>query len=248
VAERSVARTQLTGLVGAVMIAAMLVAFPSLLAPLPQPTLGAIVIAAALSLFDIPAVVRLRKQRRGDFLVFLAAFLGVALLGVLPGIAIAIVTSVGAVFGRIWRPYTAVLGKVEGMPGLHDRTSYPEAAVVPGCTVYRFDAPLIFANAGTFRREVRALAAAAPKPRRIVVAAEPMTDVDTTACDMLEDLAGDLDAVGISLHFAELKDPVREKVDRFGLNHVLPPDRFHPTVNDAVRDYRRETGEDFRPA
>jgi high affinity sulfate transporter 1 len=248
VAERAGARTQLTGLVGAVMIAAMLVAFPSLLAPLPQPTLGAIVIAAALSLFDIPAVMKLRKQRRGDFLVFLAAFLGVALLGVLPGIAIAIVTSVGAVFGRIWRPYTAVLGKVEGMPGLHDRTSYPDAAVVPGCTVYRFDAPLIFANAGTFRREVRALAAAEPKPRWIVVAAEPMTDVDTTACDMLEDLATDLAEAGIELHVAELKDPVREKVDRFGLSHVLPAERFHPTVNDAVRDYRRETGEDFTPA
>ena len=248
VAERAGARTQLTGIVGAVVIAAMLVAFPSLLAPLPQPTLGAIVIAAALSLFDIPAVVRLRRQRRGDFLVFLAAFLGVALLGVLPGIAIAIVTSVGAVFARIWRPYTTVLGKVEGVPGLHDRASYPEAAIVPGCTLYRFDAPLIFANAGTFRREVRGLAVADPPPRWIVVAAEPMTDVDTTACDMLEDLAEDLDAQGISLHFAELKDPVREKVERFGLNHVLPPDRFHPTVNDAVRDYRRETGEDFRPA
>jgi len=248
VAERAGARTQLTGIVGAVVIAAMLVAFPSLLASLPQPTLGAIVIAAALSLFDIPAVVRLRRQRRGDFLVFLAAFLGVALLGVLPGIAIAIVTSVGAVFARIWRPYTTVLGKVEGVPGLHDRASYPEAAIVPGCTLYRFDAPLIFANAGTFRREVRGLAVADPPPRWIVVAAEPMTDVDTTACDMLEDLAEDLDAQGISLHFAELKDPVREKVERFGLNHVLPPDRFHPTVNDAVRDYRRETGEDFRPA
>jgi high affinity sulfate transporter 1 len=247
VAERAGARTQLTGIVGAVMIAAMLVAFPSLLAPLPQPTLGAIVIAAALSLFDIPAVVRLRRQRRGDFLVFLAAFLGVALLGVLPGIAIAIIASVGAVFGRIWRPYTTVLGKVDGVPGLHDRASYPQAAIVPGCTVYRFDAPLIFANAGTFRREVRALAAVDPPPRWIVVAAEPMTDVDTTGCDMLEDLAADLDASGVSLHFAELKDPVREKVDRFGLNHVLPADRFHPTVNDAVRDYRRETGEDFRP-
>ena len=75
-----------------------------------------------------------------------------------------------------------------------------------------------------------------------------MTDVDTTACDMLEDLASDLAEGGIELHFAELKDPVREKVDRFGLSHVLPAERFHPTVNDAVRDYRHETGEDFTPA
>ena len=247
VAESAGAKTQVTGLVGAAVIALMLVAFPSLLAPLPQPTLAAIVIAAALSLADIPATRRLRKQSRGDFLVFLAAFLGVTLLGVLPGIIIAIVVSVGTVFARIWRPYTTTLGRAEGVPGLHDRTRYPDAEVVPGCTVYRFDAPLIFANAGTFRKEVLALAAAEPRPQWIVVAAEPMTDLDTSAADMLEDLLLELDEAGIELHLAELKDRVRLKVERFGLQHPIPPDRFHPTVNDAVRDFRRETGADWQP-
>jgi high affinity sulfate transporter 1 len=247
VAQSAGARTQVAGLVGAAVIALMLVAFPSLLAPLPQPTLAAIVIAAAVSLADIPATRRLRRQSRGDFVVFLAAFLGVTLLGVLPGIVIAIVVSVGAVFARIWRPYSTTLGRAEGVPGLHDRTSYPDALVVPGCTVYRFDAPLIFANAGTFRREVLELAAAEPRPRWIVVAAEPMTDVDTSASDMLEDLVAELEESGTSLHFAEMKDPVRAKIERFGLQHVLDPERFHPTVNDAVRDFRHETGADWEP-
>ncbi len=247
VAESAGSKTQVTGLVGAVVIALMLVAFPSLLAPLPQPTLAAIVIAAALSLADIPAARRLRRQSRGDFLVFLAAFLGVTLLGVLPGIIIAIVVSVGTVFARIWRPYTTTLGRAEGVPGLHDRSRYPDAEIVPGCTVYRFDAPLIFANAGTFRRDVLRLANAEPRPQWIVVAAEPMTDVDTSAADMLEDLLVELDGSGIELHLAELKDRVRIKVERFGLQHPIPADRFHPTVNDAVRDFRRETGADWQP-
>ena len=247
VAESAGARTQVTGLVGAAVIALMLVAFPSLLAPLPQPTLGAIVIAAALSLADIPAARRLRKQSRGDFIVFAAAFLGVTLLGVLPGILIAIVVSVGTVFARIWRPYSTTLGRAEGVPGLHDRAMYPDAEIVPGCTVFRFDAPLIFANAGTFRREVLRLAYQDPRPTWIVVAAEPMTDVDTSAADMLEDLVVELEGIGVELHLAELKDRVRLKVERFGLQHPVPADRFHPTVKDAVRDFQRVTGAEWEP-
>jgi len=169
----------------------------------------------------------------------------VTLLGVLPGIVIAIVVSVGTVFARIWRPYSTTLGRAEGVPGLHDRTRYPDAEIVPGCTVFRFDAPLIFANAPTFRSSVLGLAAAQPAPRWIVIAAEPMTDIDTTAADMLDDLGHDLVALGIELHFAELKDPVRAKVERIGLLDSVPADRFHPTVNDAVRDFRQATGADW---
>jgi high affinity sulfate transporter 1 len=245
VAESAGARTQLTGVVGAVVIALMLVAFPSLMAPLPQPTLAAIVIAAALSLADLPAARHLRHQSRADFLVFVAAFLGVTLLGVLPGIVVAIVVSVGTVFARIWRPYSTTLGRAEGVPGLHDRSRYPDAEIVPGCTVFRFDAPLIFANAPSFRSSVLALVAAEPRPRWLVVAAEPMTDVDTTAADMLDDLVRDLTALDVELHFAELKDQVRAKVERIGLLTAIPPDRFHPTVNDAVRDFRQATGADW---
>ncbi len=242
VAEKAGSRTQVTGLVGAVMIALMLIAFPDLLADLPQPTLAAVVIVASISLADIPATRRLFRQRRADFALSMAAFLGVVLLGVLPGIVLAIVLSVANVFRRIWWPYFTTLGRVDGLAGLHDVTGHPEAELLDGCTVLRFDAPLIFANAGTFREQVLALAARDPKPSWIVVAAEPITDVDTTACDMLEELVEKLDGRGVHLVFAELKDPARRKIERYGLEHVLSNDRYFPTIRTATDAYIQATG------
>lgn len=239
VAERAGSRSQITGVVGAVMIGLMLVLVPGLLADLPQPTLAAIIIAAAISLADIPASRRLLAQRRAEFLLAVVAFLGVVLLGVLPGIVLAIAMSVGNVFRRIWWPYRAELGAVDGLPGYHDTANYPDAATVPHCVLYRFDAPLIFANSRTFRDEVRRRASGMAEGDWLIVAAEPMTDVDTTACDMLDDLAIDLDARGIRLVFAEMKDPVRRKLAQFGMDHALPPDRFYPTLEAAVAAVQR---------
>ena len=245
VAEQAGARTQLTGLVGAGMIALMLLFLPDLLAQLPQATLGAIVVAAALSLVDIQAVVRLYHQRRSEFLLSITAFLGVALLGVLPGIAIAVALSVGNVFRRIWMPYRTTLGRTEDLRGLHDVNSYPRARVLARCPVFRFDAPLIFANARTFNEEIRELAAQVPAPVWIVIAAEPITDVDTTACDMLDRLMSSMDEQGIRIVFAELKDPVRAKLNAFGLERQVRADRYYPTVSAAVDAYRTSTGEDW---
>ncbi len=234
VADRAGSRSQITGVVGAVMIGLMLVFVPGLLADLPQPTLAAIVIAAALSLADIPATRRLFAQRRVEFILAVVAFLGVVLLGVLPGIVLAIAMSVGNVFRRIWWPYRAELGAVDGLPGYHDTASYPAAVRVPHCLLYRFDAPLIFANARTFRDEVRRRAAGLDAGDWLVVAAEPMTDVDTTACDMLDDLAAELDGRGVRLVFAEMKDPVRRKLAQYGMERALPDDRFYPTLTTAI--------------
>jgi high affinity sulfate transporter 1 len=245
VAEQSGAKSQLTGLVGAVMITLMLVLVPGLLRNLPQPTLAAVVIAASLSLADFKGVARLWRQRRTEFGVTVAAFLGVALLGVLPGIAIAVGLSILNVFRRAWWPYQAVLGQPEGVAGYHDLRSYPDAERLPGLVLFRFDAPLIFANARTFRDEMRLLARADPPPRWIVVAAEPITDVDTTASDVLEDLDNELNTRGISLVFAEMKDPVREKIERYKLTRTINPVHFFPTLDDAVAAYRAETGEDW---
>src|SRR5215472_347109 len=242
VAERSGAKTQLTGVTGAVLITLMIVLVPSLFRNLPQPALAAVVITAALSLADIPGTARLWRQRKVEFLLAIAAFLGVALLGVLPGIAIAVGLSILNVFRRSWWPYDTVLGRVTGLAGYHDIHSYPDASLLPGLVLYRFDAPLIFANAKTFRDEVKRLAAAEPAPRWIVIAAEPVTDVDTTASDVLEDLDEELNARGISLVFAELKDPVRGKIERYGLTRTIEPRHFFPTVGAAVRAFRQETG------
>jgi high affinity sulfate transporter 1 len=248
VAERSGAKTQLTGVVGAVLITLMIVLVPGLFRNLPQPALAAVVITAALSLADIPGTVRLWRQRRAEFLLSIAAFLGVALLGVLPGIAIAVALSILNVFRRAWWPYDTVLGRVEDLEGYHDVHSYPEARQLPGLVIYRFDAPLFFANATTFRDEVRRLAKAGPPPRWIVIAAEPVTDVDTTASDVLEDLDEELNAQGISLVFAELKDPVRAKIERYGLTRTIDPRHFFPTIEAAVAAFRQKTSADWPTA
>src|SRR5689334_21786091 len=245
VAERSGAKTQLTGITGAVLITLMIVLVPGLFRNLPNPALAAVVITAALSLADIPGTVRLWRQRKAEFLLSIAAFLGVALLGVLPGIAIAVGLSILNVFRRSWWPYNTALGRVAGLAGYHDIHSYPDASQLPGLVIYRFDAPLIFANAKTFRDEVKRLAAAEPAPRWIVIAAEPVTDVDTTASDVLEDLDEELNARGISLVFAELKDPVRGKIERYGLTRTIDPGHFFPTIGAAVKAFRQVTGAEW---
>ena len=245
VAEQSGAKTQLTGLVGAAAIVLMLVLAPGLLRNLPQATLAAIVIAASLSLADFAGARRLWRQRRVEFLLSVAAFLGVALLGVLAGIAVAVALSILNVFRRAWWPYQTTLGRVSGMEGHHDRSLYPDAEELPGLVIFRFDAPLLFANARTFRDQIRRLAASEPKPRWIVIAAEPITDVDTTAADMLLELDEEVNAGGTSLVFAELKDPVRAKLARYELIGTLDQDHFFPTLEGALDAFRRETGAEW---
>ena len=240
VAERAGARSQLTGLVGALAIVVTIVWLPWLFRNLPQPTLAAVVICASMSLADIPGTARLWQQRRTEFALSVAAFLAVALLGVLPGIAVAVGLSILNVFRRAWMPYATVLGRVAGLEGYHDIRSYPSAEQVPGLVIYRFDAPLIFANAKEFRDAVRRLANADSQPRWIVIAAEPVTDVDTTAADMLEDLDAELNARGISLVFAELKDPVRRKLERYELTRTVDPHHFYPTIEVAVAAFSME--------
>lgn len=247
VAERAGAKTQLAGVVGAAVIVATIVLLPGLFRNLPQPALAAVVITASLSLANLPGTVRLWRQRRMEFSVSMAAFLGVALLGVLPGMAVAVGLSILNVFRRAWRPYTAVLGWVEALQGFHDIRMHPEAEQVPGLVVYRFDAPLIFANAKTFSDEIQQLATGSPPPRWILVAAEPMTDVDTTAADMLEHLDEELNARGISLAFAEVKDPVRDKIDRYELTHTIDPGHFFPTVEAGVVAFAAATGQALGP-
>jgi high affinity sulfate transporter 1 len=241
VAEQSGAKTQVAGLVGAGAIVVMLLAVPGLLRNLPQPTLAAVVIAAALSLADVAGMQRLWSIRRTEFALSMAAFLGVALLGVLPGIALAVLLSILNVFRRAWWPYSTTLGQVDQLPGYHDTRMHHGASTIEGLKILRFDAPLLFANARSFREQVRTLAAEDPAPRWIVVAAEPITDVDTTAADMLEELDEDLNRRGISLVFAELKDPVREKIQRYELTRTIDPGHFYPTIESAVEAFARST-------
>jgi MFS superfamily sulfate permease-like transporter len=238
VAESAGAKTQLTGVVGALCIALLLVFAPTLLQNLPNAVLGAVVISACISLVDIRSVAHLRTVRPGEFWLSIACFLGVALVGVIQGIFIAVALAFLGFIWRAWRPYDAVLGRVDGLKGYHDVTRYPEAKRVPGLVLFRWDAPLFFANAEIFREHIFEAIAASPTPAKwVVVAAEPVTDVDTTAADVLADVDKDLENAGIELCFAEMKDPVKDRLKRYGLFTTIGAERFYPTLGQAVDAY-----------
>jgi high affinity sulfate transporter 1 len=243
VAVAAGARSQVTPLVGAVAIALLLLFAPGLLRDLPLPMLAAIVITAAIGLIDVAGVRHLHQVRRAEFVLWLAAFLGVALLGVLVGIFVAILLSLGDFVRRAWRPHDAVLGREDELKGYHDIDRHPSARLIPGLLLYRFDAPLFFANAGYFRRRVRHLITDATHPVRwVVVAAEPITDIDTTAADSLHELLEELRQEHVTLAFAELKGPVKDRLQRYGLFDAVGADRFFPTVGTAVNGYIAATG------
>jgi high affinity sulfate transporter 1 len=241
VAESAGAMTQLTGLVGAVSLGVILVFANGLFGDLPTSVLAAIVIAAMVGLVDLVAFRRLANVHRADFCLALTCFCGVAVFGVLWGIGIAIGLSVLAFFWRVWHPYDAVLGRAPGVKGYHDLTRYPDARQVPGLLLYRFDAPLFFANATLFQdRLLTTVRDSTVRPKLVVVAAEPITDLDSTAADMLAALDHDLEKQGIELAFAEMKDPVKDRLRRFGLMDTIGHERFYPTIGVAVRRFVEE--------
>ena len=238
VAEAAGANSQVAGLVGAGVVVVVLVAVPELLADLPSTALAAIVIAAALSLFDVDGVRRLLRLRRSEFGLSIVSFLGVAVFGVLPGIGIAVGLSLLNFVRHAWRPHDAVLGRVPYYKGYHDVARHPDARQVPGLLLYRWDAPLFFANADLFRDRARAVVRSADPPVRwLVVSAEPVTDIDTTAAEALDGLITDLAREGAELHFAQLKGTVKDRLKGYGIYARLGEAAFHPTVGMAVRAY-----------
>ena len=246
VAEASGARTQLTGVVGAVAVATLLIAAPNLLQHLPSTALAAIVIASAIGLIEIDGLIRIYRMQPWEFWLSIACFVGVAVLGVIPGIGLAIGIAVVEFLWDGWRPYSAVLGRAKGVEGYHDITRYPDAERIPGLVLFRWDAPLFFANAELFKERVLEAVAQSPSPTRwLVVAAEPVTSVDVTAADTLAELNSALNAAGIDLQFAELKDPVKDKMRRFGLISELGEESFSPTIGAAVNRYRRTYSVDW---
>ncbi len=242
VAFQAGARSQVTGVIGAAAILLLLLVAPNLLSALPISVLAAIVVMAAFSLAELAAARKLWRQRRMEFWLSIAATLGVAVLGVLPGILVAVGLSILNVFRRAWWPYQAVLGREKGVPGYHDITHRPRLTSMPGLVIFRFDAPLIFANARTFAEQVTRLAATDPAPKWVLVTGEPISDVDTSAADMLADLVDDLAARGTTLAFAELKTVVRGKLAAYELPEVTERIRFFDTLNVAGKAYRAEFG------
>jgi high affinity sulfate transporter 1 len=240
VAEAAGARTQLTGVVGAISIAVLLMVAPQLLQNLPHTALAAVVIAAAIGLIEVSDLRRIYRIQRWEFWLSMACFAGVAVFGAIPGIALAIVIAVIEFLWDGWRPHSAVLGSVDHINGYHDITRYPEARLIPGLVLFRWDAPLFFANAELFHQRILdAIANSATPVHWFVVAAEPVTSVDVTAADVISELDDTLHAADIELCFAEMKDPVKDKLKRFGLFTRLGEQTFFATIDEAVSAYRR---------
>jgi MFS superfamily sulfate permease-like transporter len=240
VAEAAGAQTQLTGVVGALAITVLLVAAPNVLQDLPSAALAAVVIAAAIGLVEVADLRRIYRIQRWEFWLSMICFAGVAVFGAIPGIGIAVVIAVIEFLWDGWRPHSAVLGRVDHVKGYHDISRYPQASRIPGLVLFRWDAPLFFANAELFRDRVRAAAASSPTPVQwVVVAAEPVTSVDVTAADIIAELDDSLQATGIELCFAEMKDPVKDKLKRFGLFARLGAETFYATLGEAVKAYLR---------
>ncbi len=247
VAEAAGARTQLATVVGALAIALLLLLAPDLLRYLPNTALAAVVIAAAIGLFEWADLGRIYRIQRWEFWLSMLCFAGVAVLGAIPGITVAIVIAVVEFLWDGWRPHSAVLGKATGVSGYHDVTRYSQARVLPGLVMLRWDAPLFFANAELFSHRVREAVASAPFPVRwLVVAAEPVTSVDVTAADALCELDEELRAENIQLSFAEMKDPVKDKLRRFQIFARFEQRQF-ATLDDAVSSFQQAVPGEWIP-
>lgn len=248
VAEAAGAKTQLTGVFGAVAVALLLLCAPNLLKDLPSSALAAVVIAAAIGLFEFADLRRIFRIQQWEFWLSIVCFVGVAVFGVIPGIGIAIVIAVIEFLWDGWRPHFAVLGRVDGVRGYHDIARYPAARRIPGLVLFRWDAPLFFANAELFHQRVLDAIAESPGPvRRIIVTAEPVTSIDVTSADMLAELEHSLTESGVELRFAEMKDPVKDKLKRFELFDRFGAADFYPTIGSAVDAYLEEHAVDWKP-
>lgn len=231
-------QSQLAGLAAAFGVAAVIAWAPQAVAAIPKTALAAVVIAACASLIDVGGMLKLARVRRGEFAVSVVCLTGVVIFGVLSGIVLAVAVALADFIWRLWRPHDAVLGRVEGVKGYHDVARHPEARQVPGLVLFRWDSPLFFANAGMFRQRLLDVVAAAPTPtRRVIIAAEPITDIDTTAAETLCQLVEELRTRGIELGFAELKGPVKDRLREYGIYDAFGPGAFLPTLGRAVAAY-----------
>lgn len=244
-ADASGSSTQVYSLVAAACVAVVLLAFGAMLATFPTPALGALVIMAALRLVDRPELTRLRGFRRSEYLLALATLAGVLVFDLLIGVAVAVGLSVAELFTRLMHPHDGVLGTVPGLAGLHDIDDYETATLTPGLVIYRYDAPLVFANAEDFR--ARALAAVDDIERRVgpvrwfVLNAEANVEVDITGLDALQRVVDELQARGLVVAFARVKQELRDDLERAGVLADVGAARVYPTLPTAVAAFEADS-------
>ena len=235
-------KTQVTGLVAAAAMALVLLFFTAPLQYLPGSALGAVLISAGLGLFDWRALVRFYRIQEGEFLVCLAAMLGVVTLGALQGIGLAVALAMLVLLVRSSRPADAVLGRVDALPGFFDLAGHEGAAAVPGLLLYRFTASVIFYNAAYFKRRVLAVADATPGTTALIVDGAPIVHLDSTGADTIAELADELNDRGIRLVIGGVLPQVRQMLVRSGALEHLGSDAMFPTLRAAVMAHESRRG------
>jgi MFS superfamily sulfate permease-like transporter len=234
------AHSQAAGIVAAISVVVVVLALPGLIAAIPRAALAGVVIYAALRLIDVPAIRRLARFRTTELALAVIAFVGVLAFDVLAGILVAVGLSVLELFARVARPPAAVLGRVPGLAGLHNVEDYPDAETIPGLLVFRYDAPLCFANAQDFRtRAVRAVDEQPDPVDWFLLNAEAIVELDLTAAEALEQLVGDLEDRGITFTMARVKQDLLAQLRRGGLLAVIDEERIYPTLPVAVEAFER---------
>jgi SulP family sulfate permease len=233
------ARTQIAGIIASVLLVITLLVLTPLFSNLPAAALGAIVVLTALKLVDVGELRRLWRVHTPDFVLALVTFAGVLALGVLEGIAVGVVASLVEVLRKAVMPHTAVLGRLAGEnPVYRDVEQHEHADTSPGLIIYRFDAPLFFANADVFRDQIVRLVDTSPAPvREVIVNAEAMYDIDTTGISTLERLYEDLSARSVRLVFARVKAKPRLLMRKTGFEERIGRDSFVLRVGDAVAEF-----------
>ncbi len=241
VADQMGGKTQWVGLIAAALTVIFLLFFTALLEPLPTAALGAIIIVASIGLIDIAAFRFLRQVRPAEFWLAVVTAFGVLTVGVLAGILVAVVLSLVTILYRISRPNDALLDEVDAAGGTVYRGVADKATALtePGLIVYRFDAPLVFANAAFFTERLEALIANAGAGLKcIILDAEPISDFDSTAAEALETLDADLERIGVDLWIARANEPLRGLLTATGLTKRLGAEHIYPSVRAAVAAYR----------
>ncbi|MDV3347089.1 solute carrier 26 family protein [Leptolyngbyaceae cyanobacterium CCMR0082] len=231
-------KTQLFSLVAMVTVVGVLLFMRPVLSLFPQAALGALVIYAATRLIEMSEFVRLLRFRSTEFALAVITTLGVLATDLLVGIAIAISLSVVDLFARVARPHDAVLGQVLGLAGWHDIDDWDDATTIPGLVIYRYDAPICFANVENFKR--RAMAAIEAEQERVewfVLNTEAIAEIDITAADMLVELHQELCNQGIVFALARVKQDLYSQLKRSGLRDLIGNERIYPTLKTAIRGF-----------
>ncbi|WUM82115.1 sulfate permease [Streptomyces sp. NBC_00328] len=238
-AQSTGARTQVYGLTAGFFVLAVLLFLSPLLTDTPSAVLGALVVYAAIRMIDLAGFRRLAGFRLRELLLALGCLVGVLALDILYGVLVAVGLSVAELLSRVARPHDAVQGLVPGLAGMHDVDDFPDARVIPGLVVYRYDSPLFFANAEDFRRSALAAVAEQEVPVRwFVLNTEANVEVDITALDSVDELRRELGERGVEFAMARVKQDLRDDLDAYGLSASVGEERIFPTLPTAVAAYR----------